>query len=172
MKKILLYIAVAGMMMFSLASCNSKVEPTVTWFPVNLMMFVQDQNGNDLLDTDNPNNIVSAITLHWEGKDFKPLKQMPSVDEQLLSLLNTSMFGEEDAKTLPRQGYFINFGQIDGALELDTVMFLSLPDGPMHEIRYHCANHNEKTQTCERYWVLDGKMTDNPFVFTLNIPEI
>lgn len=171
MKRIILSIIAASALLSSFTSCINKSDPAVLWYPVNLMIFVQDQNGNDLLDPEYKYNIISEASLNWEAKEYRPVSEMPVTGEYKLSLLNTSMFGEEDAKNLPKQGYFLNFGEIDGALDMDAIMYLMLPFSPMHEIKYHCGNHIEQTQTCQRYWILDGMETENPFIITLNIPE-
>lgn len=171
MKRTILSIVAAVALLCTFASCNTKSDPAVLWYPVNLMIFVQDQNGNDLMDPENPYNMIEGTSFNWEAKDYVPVMELPTLDKYRLSLLNTSIFEDEDAKSLPRQGYFLNFGEIDGALDMDAIMYLTLPEGPMHEIKYHCGNHVAQTQTCQRYWMLDGKETVNPFVITINLPE-
>lgn len=171
MKRTILSIIAAFALFNSFSSCINKNDPVVLWYPVNLMIFVQDHNGNDLLDPKNPNNVISGASINWEAKEYRPVTEMPASGQFKLSLLNTSIFDEEDAKTLPKQGYFLNFGEIDGAVDMDAIMYLSLPYSPLHEIKYHCGNHIQQTQTCQRYWILNGVETENPFVITLDIPE-
>lgn len=171
MKKAFFSIIVSLSIILLASSCGTKGDPAVVWYPVNLMIFVQDQNGNDLLDPQNPYNVVDGTVFNWEAKDYFPVKEMPTLDKYRLSLLDTSIFDEDDARSLPRQGYFLNFGEIDGALDMDAIMYLTLPGSPIHEIKYHCGNHVAQTQTCQRYWILDGRETVNPFVITIDVPE-
>lgn len=171
MKKAFFSIIVSLSIILLASSCGTKGDPAVVWYPVNLMIFVQDQNGNDLLDPQNPYNVVDGTVFNWEAKDYFPVKEMPTLDKYRLSLLDTSIFDKDDARSLPRQGYFLNFGEIDGALDMDAIMYLTLPGSPMHEIKYHCGNHVAQTQTCQRYWILDGRETVNPFVITIDVPE-
>lgn len=171
MKKTLLSILSVGLLLSLFSSCGTKSDPVVVWYPVNLMIFVQNQYGEDLLDRQHPFSVVDGASFNWEAREYLPVEELPEEGKYKLSLLNTSIFVEEDAKTLPCQGYFLNFGQIDGALDMDAIMYLSLPGCPMHEIKYHCGNHVAQTQTCQRYWILDGKETVNPFVITVETPE-
>lgn len=170
MKNTLLIIA-SALLLFISPSCSTKSDPVVVWYPVNLMIFVQNQYGEDLLDPQHPYNVLGSASFNWEAKDYLPVQELPEEGKYKFSHLNTSIFEEEDAEALPRQGFFLNFGQIDGSLDLDAIMYLTLPGSPMHEIKYHCGNHVAKTQSCQRYWILDGKETDNPFVITVETPE-
>ena len=171
MRRAFISIIASLSIIFLASSCGTKGDPAVVWYPVNLMIFVQDQNGKDMLDPQNPRNVVDGTIFNWEAKDYFPVREMPTLDKYRLSLLDTSIFDEEDAKSLPRQGYFLNFGEIDGALDMDAIMYLTLPELPMYEIKYHCGNHVVQTRTCQRYWMLNGKETANPFVITINLPE-
>lgn len=171
MKRAFFSIIASLSIIFLAGSCGPKGDPVVIWYPVNLMIFVQNQYGEDLLDRQHPFNVVEGASFNWESKEYLPVEELPEEGKFKLSLLNTSIFDEEDAKSLPCQGYFLNFGQIDGALDMDAIMYLTLPGSPMHEIKYHCGNHVAQTQTCQRYWILDGRETVNPFVITIDVPE-
>jgi len=170
MKNTLLTIA-SGFLLLISQSCSTNIDPEVVWYPVNLMIFVQNQYGEDLLDPQHPYNVLEATSFNWQAKDYLPVQEMPKEGEYKFSHLNTSIFEKDDIGALPREGYFLNFGQIDGSLDMDAIMYLTLPDSPIHEIRYHCGNHVAKTQSCDRYWMLDGKETANPFVITVETPE-
>ena len=51
MKKTLLSILSVGLLLSLFSSCGTKSDPVVVWYPVNLMIFVQNQYGEDLLDS-------------------------------------------------------------------------------------------------------------------------
>ena len=64
--------------------------------------------------------------------------------------------------------YRLNFGEIDGADDMDEDILLQWPDGSRDVIHYHCGNHRYgKNFGCDRSWKLNGEPHDGSlFTFT------
>ena len=54
--------------------------------------------------------------------------------------------------------YYLVFGEIDGASDMDEDIVLCWPDGSKDEIHYHCSDHRIWPEPkCNRSWKLNGE---------------
>lgn len=89
------------------------------------------------------------------------------MDEETKTYL-ARIYGLFAVPTTDKQGYYLQFGEIDGAADMDTDIVLNWPDGSEDTIHYHCSDHREgRHPKCSRSWKLNGKAHDgNTFSFT------
>lgn len=169
------------------AGCSNVLDeyedyPTVDWYPVNLIVTVQDKDGKDLLDPAVKGNYFNGSSLTFQGKTYEALElgrneswqQTPT--KMYLARIKGFRLAYDTIyinETETRECYFLVFGQIDGARDMDEDLILTWPDGSEETIHYHCSKHKvEKNRksgdwnvSCERSWTLNGEEAGNPFLF-------
>lgn len=154
--------------------------PVVDWYPVNVILTVQDGNGNDLLDPSREDTFAHGTTLAFKGETYG-----------VQSILNTTAAGQAQTKMYlarmrglqltqgqvwfseeeQRTCYYLVFGEIDGASDMDEDLYIKWPDGSEDVIHYHCSDHIVKKKgdtwdiSCDRSWKLNKKTASNPFKF-------
>ena len=75
LKSFALNISVAFSAMLILCGCPVAMD----YLPVELAIFVNDSNGNDLLDPDNPDNFAQGLKFEYNGTVY-------NVDDQIEEL--------------------------------------------------------------------------------------
>ena len=135
---------------------SSSVGSITGWAPVYLVVSVHDRDGNDLLDPEREGNFFKGATLRFRGKTYTA-KQPEDASSRAYE---TQIYGWILYK---QEVYYLFFGEIDGAADMDEDLVLQWPDGSSDTIHYHCAKHNKTKLTCERSWKLNGKTGSNPF---------
>ena len=70
-----LFLFVFSLVLLLSAGCNRMDSfdpdyPIVDWYPVNLIVTVQDSQGNDLLDPDRVDNYFEGASLVFRGKQY------------------------------------------------------------------------------------------------------
>ena len=126
----------------------------VDWAPVNVYIQATDNDGNSIISDDMPG---MSVTFKGETYTVQPApKTYLATMEGLIAEKNHA--GE----------YYLRFGEIDGAADMDEDLVLRWPDGSMDTIHYHCSDHKaRRNPTCNRYWKLNGVDHDGAvFVFT------
>ena len=151
----------------------------VDWVPVSLFLRVVDEGGKDLLDPENPNNLIDGTSITFKGKTYSASRQwyeagrpneMPATKAILaqiygLFLVNGEMFFMNSNTA----GFSLFFGEIDGARDMDEDLVVTLPNGMTGTIHYHCSNHNERKLSCDRSWKFNGaKHEGNIFTFVVS----
>jgi len=155
--------------------------PIVDWYPVNVVMTVQDRYGNDLLDPTREDALVHGTTLTFKGEKFgvqsnlnAPSVSMPSTKYYLARIKGLLLCHGlvQLSETETRTCYYLVFGELDGAKEYDDDLTVRWADGSEDVIHYYCANHSIKKNadgtwdiTCDRSWKLNKKEADPPFQF-------
>ena len=165
-----LFFRVAMMTVVLLLSASCDDEYITDWSPVNVYLEISDNNGNDLLDPDNADNIIDDITLSFKGKTYKASREWIETGSQS-TLTQTKAYlaqlyglyliegGIEWAGI--KEGFALYFGEIDGAEDMDEDLVVTLPDNATHTIHYHCSQHKlGRHPKCKRTWSVDGKETD------------
>lgn len=175
-------VAAISMMAATLSSCADVIVSSyeVDWAPVVMDFFVRDQYGNDLLNPEYPDNIIEGSTITFQGIEYSASTEMynqyirdevavvpqtkayrPRMDGFVL--MNGEMTGNENVS-----GFFMRFGEIDGAADMDEILSIRWADGTRDEIRYVCSNHKEgRNPTCNRSYYLNGEKVNSPrFILT------
>ena len=155
--------------------------PIVDWYPVNVILTVQDRNGNDLLDPSREDTFAHGTTLTFKGEKYgvqsnlnggsvsqAPTKMYLARMRGLLLEQGQVWFSETEQRTC----YYLVFGEIDGAKDFDDDLVVKWPDGSEDVIHYYCADHKVKRKadgswdiSCDRSWKLNKKAATTPFQF-------
>lgn len=166
MKKITYFyltIILAGMVF---SSCDKLLgEYEVDWAPVNINIEAVDNDGNSIISPE-----MQGMTLTFKGETYEVLDaekyyETPQTKAYLAilhGLFAVPMY-EVEGKTV----YRLQFGEIDGAADMDEDIVLNWPDGTTDTIHYHCSDHRERNLKCKRSWKLNGKAHEgNTFRFS------
>ena len=155
--------------------------PVVDWYPVNVILTVQDSSGNDLLDPSVEGTFSHGTTLTFKGEKYGVQANLNggSVSEVPTKMYLAVMRGLQlchgelyISETEKRTCYYLVFGEIDGAKDFDDDIMIKWADGSEDIIHYYCANHKVEKQKddtwlieCDRSWLLNKKPAANPFQF-------
>lgn len=178
MKKIILFL-LSAVMMVSLSGCDAiedifGEDRIVDWAPVNLYMKVTDSQGIDLLDPENPDNMIDGTTITYKGNTYEARreKENPILETRALPARFYGLYLAKDARIYGGtvEGYCLVFGEIDGAANMDEDLVVTLPNGTTGTIHYHCSKHNERKVSCKRYYKFNGVKTDKN-IFTFVVPN-
>ena len=153
----------------------------IDWAPVDLSIQLHDAQGNDLLDPENPNNLIDGTTLTFRGKTYEASREWYEKgmfhdwqytepikgEEQEQEVVSTRaylacLYGlyllRNGVPYQEKPGFRLYFGEIDGGTNMSEELILSWPDGSRNVIYYHCSDHHEgKHASCNRWFKLDGK---------------
>lgn len=151
----------------------------VDWVPVSLFLRVVDEGGKDLLDPENPNNLIDGTSITFKGNTYSASRQwyeagrpyeMPATKAILAQLYGLFLVnGEMFFMNSNTAGFSLFFGEIDGARDMDEDLMVNLPNGMTGTIHYHCSNHNERKLSCDRSWKFNGaKHEGNIFTFVVS----
>lgn len=151
----------------------------VDWVPVSLFLRVVDEGGRDLLDPENPNNLIDGTSITFKGNTYSASRQwyeagrpyeMPATKAILAQLYGLFLVnGEMFFMNSNTAGFSLFFGEIDGARDMDEDLVVTLPNGMTGTIHYHCSNHNERKLSCDRSWKFNGaKHEGNIFTFVVS----
>ncbi len=151
----------------------------VDWAPVSLFLRVVDEEGADLLNPENPDNLIDGASITFMGNTYNVSRQwyetgnpfeMPATKAIFaplygLFLVNGEMFSNHSETA----GFSLFFGEIDGAIDMDEDLVVTLPNGMTGTIHYHCSNHNERKLSCDRSWKFSGeKVEESIFTFVVS----
>lgn len=151
----------------------------VDWVPVSFFLRVVDEGGKDLLDPENPNNLIDGTSITFKGNTYSASRQwyeagrpyeMPATKAILAQLYGLFLVnGEMFFMNSNTAGFSLFFGEIDGARDMDEDLVVTLPNGMTGTIHYHCSNHNERKLSCDRSWEFnDAKHEGNIFTFVVS----
>ena len=151
----------------------------VDWVPVSFFLRVVDEGGRDLLDPENPNNLIDGTSITFKGNTYSASRQwyeagrpyeMPATKAILAQLYGLFLVnGEMFFMNSNTAGFSLFFGEIDGARDMDEDLVVTLPNGMTGTIHYHCSNHNERKLSCDRSWKFNGaKHEGNIFTFVVS----
>ena len=151
MRKVLVLI-MSTVLMVSLTGCEIGEGVEVDWAPVSIFLRVVDAEGTDLLNPENPNNVIDGTSIIFKGNTYNASRQwyetgnpfeMPATKAIFaplygLFLVNGEMFSNHSETA----GFSLFFGEIDGAIDMDEDLVVTLSNGMTGTIHYHCSNHN------------------------------
>ena len=178
MRKVLVLI-MSTVLMVSLTGCEIGEGVEVDWAPVSIFLRVVDSEGTDLLNLENPNNVIDGTSITFKGNTYNASRQwyetgnpfeMPATKAIFaplygLFLVNGEMFSNHSETA----GFSLFFGEIDGAIDMDEDLVVTLSNGMTGTIHYHCSNHNERKLRCDRSWKFNGaKHEGNSFTFVVS----
>ena len=152
-------------------------RPIVDWYPVNVILLVQDKDGNDLLNPSLSGNYFEGASITFKGENHEARRLEPG---EYWSAIPTKAYLARIKgfrlvyETLTISGkqenrWFLVFGEIDGALDMDEDLVVTWPSGETDTIHYHCSDHRVVKENgewiidCKRSWKLNGKDATNPF---------
>lgn len=175
MRKIITLI-MSAVMVASLAGCEKIGGKIVDWCPVYVYLRVTDGHGADLLDPENPDNMIDGTTITFKGKTYEASREIedlmyPALETKayLARIYGLLLEKRKWAENGNAEGYCLVFGEIDGAADMDEDLVVTLPNGMTGTIHYHCSNHNERKIRCDRSWKLNGvKAEGNIFTFVVS----
>ena len=178
MRKVLVLI-MSTVLMVSLTGCEIGEGVEVDWAPVSIFLRVVDSEGTDLLNPGNPNNVIDGTSITFKGNTYNASRQwyetrnpfeMPATKAIFaplygLFLVNGEMFSNHSETA----GFSLFFCEIDGAIDMDEDLVVTLSNGMTGTIHYHCSNHNERKLRCDRSWKFNGaKHEGNIFTFVVS----
>lgn len=160
-------MAVLPLLLFALILTGcSKNNDDVIWdiYPVVLFIQVSDASGGDLLDAENPNNILSdSIKAIYDGKEY-PLNLNTDTKAYM-----PQFYGLRKGFTQTTDGrYYIEFGELEGAASYDyQQIIIDWGNGTQNEIGFTRKFRWKKgNPDVEKHFFQDGKeVSDMPFVF-------
>lgn len=132
-----------------LVSCVKEVD----WAPVNVSFYVQDSNGNDLLNPNTDMFIGDKIVLTYKGEDYTyqvSTKTYLPMFHGLTINLNSINYK-----------YYAGFGEFRGDARYDDDFLITLPDGSTHKIHYD-RRLSPVGVSAHQKWYLDGKKVEQP----------
>lgn len=173
MRKIVLLV-LSAVLMISLASCGEAPDDRglcVDWYPVHIFLKVTDVNGADLLDPENPDNMIDGTSITFKGETYEASRQWYETGRMFerpsTKVVDTYLYGLFLIKEL--EGFRLIFGEIDGAADMDEDLLVTLPNGTTGVIHYHCSNHNVRKLSCDRSWKFNGSESEgNIFSFVVS----
>lgn len=177
MKKIL-SIALSILGLNTLTSCEEwGSDYIVDWSPVNIILEVQDKDGNTLLDPASPSNIIKGTTISYCGNTYEAdTTEYHNMTHAILYTDTRAILPFFHGFYLTRKAWLgyaeddlvLCLGEIDGAANMDEDIVITWPDGSKNTIHYHCSDHKEgKHPKCNRWYMLDGvKQNSNTFTFS------
>lgn len=174
-KNKIIAVSAVSLLMSLFVACD-LIDPSgdriVDWAPVSLTIKVVDGHGTDLLNPDNPDNMIDGTTITFKGKTYEATReQSPQYAEITTRAYAPIMYGLYLSKPLNGAGgYVLVFGEIDGAADMDEDLVVTLPDGTVGTIHYHCSKHNERKLSCKRSWKFNGVTVLEPN-FTFVVPK-
>lgn len=130
-------------------------DKAVDWALVHFVIEATDAEGNSIISPDMP-----GMTLSFQGVTY--VVRNPFDPQTVQTKAYLAQFGgfyaqlkdDEDGKDV----YYLVFGEIDGASDMDEDIVLCWPDGSKDEIHYHCSDHRIWPEPkCNRSWKLNGE---------------
>lgn len=133
----------------TLQSCDIGNDMIWDIYPVNISFYVQDREGNDLLNPTTEGNILkNDIKVLYNGEEYPRDKDMSKTRAYLavLSGLKTDKYGND---------YLLIFGEFDGAKDHNDSFTIDWGDGTQDRIsfihRFEMGNNEPKTYLTEVY---------------------
>ena len=133
-------MAMAGL----LCAASSCELPIVDWTPVMIYIEATDAEGHSIISPDMP-----GMSLTFKGKTYTV--QEPGVRTRAYAAIMSGLTAVPVSQTGDQTGdqaggqveYQLQFGEIDGADDMDEDITLDWPDGSKDVIHYHCSGHVE-----------------------------
>lgn len=139
--------------------------------PIEFVVSIHDLNGSDLLDSANNSNLISDITVEYDGKTYPVMSEREAYEQlhngaaartryympRFYGLVLRTPYGQN-------HGYCLRFGEFDGAeIVMRREIVLKLKDGSQHTLAYSnnvkwMANGRPKIS---RQFYIDGHLMED-----------
>ena len=125
-------------------------DKQVDWALVHFVIEATDAEGNSIISPDMP-----GMSLSFQGESYTVEEaQSPAANSRPYRFLALPARAEDGS---PSDEYYLWFGEIDGAKDMDEDIVLNWPDGSMDIIHYHYSNHHKWPQAgCTQIITLNG----------------
>ena len=146
MKKQLLWALIA-LLTFTLSSCDKDDTPDqiaeVTWYPIEIEIFVQNKDGVDLLNYETAYYVGNDFTLTYNGKVYRMELEASNVNPKLI-------WGKNNVKNR----CIAYFGELEGDKEYNDDFILTWKDGTTDVI--HFNRKIKDVLDTEDQWLFNG----------------
>ena len=159
-----------------MTGCEGIGGLIVDWAPVVISIEAVDAEGNSIISPDMPGMTLTFKGVTYTVKEVSIPVTIPvalqtrAYNAVMAGLIAVPMY-EIDGEIV----YRLEFGEIDGAADMDEDILLHWPDGSEDVIHYHCSDHREwPSIKCNRSWKLNGKKHEDGCVFRFsgkNLPN-
>ena len=151
-------------------SCNEKDDPKdpyiiSNWYPIELRLYIQDENSVDLLNYDSSYYVGGDFMLSFNGNTYRVQKNSSASSDDSESPVFHGLVLVYDIKT---QKNCVYFGGLEGYKEYDDDFIITWKDGTKDVI--HFSRKITGSLDSDDKWLLNGVDTnqDCPYgVFTL-----
>ena len=144
------FLLLTAVILLGLSSCD--------FVPVSVNIYVTDAEGHDRLDPDSKYFIGENITAVYEGQVY-PLQVMFARESQETKAYLAQLFGLQWRKD-HRLGYYLCFGEFDGADDQDVSVTFVWPDGTSDTV--HTTHTRFTPLAVVNTWHLNGKKVSPP----------
>lgn len=153
MKKLFLVLLLATTL--TLGGC--AIGKMVDWYPVDLIIYVQDSEGSDLLNPHNKDFIATKVEAEWLGKTYTYNHQVDATKAYMPNFYGLELRVDDRGK------YRLCFGELGGDSERDDDLTLRWSDGTTDVIHYKNIVYELFIEAMRTY-KLNGEKCNNPIV--------
>ncbi len=143
------FFLLTDVLLLGLSSCD--------FYPVSVNIYVADEAGHDRLDPYSSYFIGENITAVYEGQTY-PLQIMFAY-EGATKAYNAQLFGLQWRRDR-EFGYYLCFGEFDGATDQDVSVTFIWPDGTSDTV--HTTHTRFTPLAIVNTWKLNGKKVKTP----------
>ena len=143
------FFLLTAVILLGLSSCD--------FYPVSVNIYVADEAGHDRLDPYSSYFIGENITAVYEGQTY-PLQIMFAY-EGATKAYNAQLFGLQWRRDR-EFGYYLCFGEFDGAKDQDVSVTFIWPDGTSDTV--HTTHTRFTPLAIVNTWKLNGKKVKTP----------
>jgi hypothetical protein len=143
------FLLLTAVILLGLSSCD--------FYPVSVNIYVADEAGHDRLDPYSSYFIGENITAVYEGQTY-PLQIMFAY-EGATKAYNAQLFGLQWRRDR-EFGYYLCFGEFDGAKDQDVSVTFIWPDGTSDTV--HTTHTRFTPLAIVNTWKLNGKKVKTP----------
>lgn len=142
-------------------ACDSSEEGNAqfdNWYPIELLIYIQDENAVDLLNYDSSYYIGNDFSFEYEGKKYNVERNIS--DEKGYNLLLTK---DDD-----NNKYCVYFGKLNGYKDYDDTFTIRWKDGKEDKIRFY-RKITGSLQSEDKWFLndVDTKQSSPYGIFTL-----
>lgn len=162
------HLSILSLILLAITFSSCENNNMVIWdiYPVTIQIYVQDSEGNDLLNEDTPNNILSDdFKITYKNEEYR----LTSEDEdETLNRAYLAQFSGIELRSTIDGIYYLTFGEFDGTDDWNEFLYLDLGDGEINNINFkHDYNWIDGAPVITNEYYLNAQKQDsNKFYFT------
>ncbi len=142
-------------LILALGGCS--IGKIVDWYPVNLIIYVQDEEGSDLLNPRNKNFLATKVEAEWLGKIYTYDHTEVMTRDYMPNFYGLELSVDD------RGRYRLCFGELGGDVERNDDLTLRWADGTTDVIHYKNKVYELFVEAVRTY-KLNGEKCSNPIV--------